>query len=173
MRVGDTISVIDRATGIDYGEAKITEIVLQDGCHNHFRLDRPIKGIADIQDSRVHVLDLVAPGSLIEDCEFHGTYRLRGPIDVKNTYFETKRFWLDTFFMDKIGEGPVPKHIHFSNCRFECDDEKEKYFHIASHRTGSVGEPQYHIEDMVFENCEIPMDTVELGEIDKHYVKFI
>ena len=173
VRVGDTISVIDRATGIDYGEAKIAEIVLQEGSHNHFRLDRPIKGIADIQDSRVHVLDLVAPGSLIEDCEFHGTYRLRGPIDVKNTYFETKRFWLDTFFMDKIGEGPIPKHIHFSNCRFVCDDEKEKYFHIESHRKGNVGEPQYHIEDMVFENCEIPMNTVELGEIDKHYVKFI
>ena len=54
-----------------------------------------------------------------------------------------------------------------------CDDEKEKYFHIESHRKGNVGEPQYHIEDMVFENCEIPMNTVELGEIDKHYVKFI
>ena len=172
VRAGDTISVIDRATGVDYGEAKIAEIVEQGGGHNRFRLETPIKGIEIIIDSRVHVLDLVAPGSLIDNCEFHGTYRLRGPIEVKNTYFETKRFWLDTFFMDKIGEGPVPKHIHFTNCRFECDDESENYFHIESHRTGVEGEPQYHIEDMVFENCEIPMSVVEIGESDKQYVEF-
>lgn len=172
-RVGDTISVIDFATGKDYGEAKIVEIVEREGSHNRFRLDRPIKGVEDIKDSRVHVLDAVSPGSVIEDCEFHGTYRLRGPIDVKNTYFETKRFWLDTWFPGAIGEGPVPKHIHFTNCRFECDDEAEPYFHIESHRVESCDEPQYHIEDMVFENCEIPMSVVEIGESDKSYVKFV
>ncbi len=172
-RVGDTISVIDFATGKDYGEAKIVEIVEREGSHNRFRLDRPIKGIENVVDSRVHVLDLVAPGSVIENCEFHGTYRLRGPIDVKNTHFETKRFWLDTWFPGAIGEGPVPKHIHFTDCKFECDDEAEPYFHIGSHRKASEGEPQYHIEDMIFENCEIPMSVVEIGEIDRAHVKFV
>lgn len=173
VRVGDTISVIDRATGIDYGEAKIVEIVEQSGEHNRFRLDRPIKGIENIEDSRVHVLDMVAPGSLIEDCEFHGTYRLRGPIEVKNTYFETKRFWLDTFFMNKIGEGPVPKHIHFTNCKFETDDEEEYYFHIMAQKDRIAGEPQYHLEDIVFENCDIQMSTLEIQECDRPFVKFI
>ena len=173
VRVGDTISVIDRATGVDYGEYKITEIVEQEGEHNRFRLDRPIKGIENIKDSRVHVLDLVAPGSLIENCEYYGTYRLRGPIEVKNSYFETKRFWLDTFFMEKIGEGPVPKHIHFTNCKFETDDEEEYYFHIKAQKESEVGEPQYHLEDIVFKDCEIPMSTVEIQECDKPYVSFI
>ncbi len=172
VREGDTISVIDFATGIDYGESKIKEIVEQSGSHNRFRLETPILGIENVQDARVHVLDMVAPGSLIENCEFHGTYRLRGPIDVKNTYFETKRFWLDTWFPGEIGEGPVPKHIHFTNCKFETDDEEEPYFHIESHRKSVAGEPQYHIEDMVFENCEIPMSVVEIGESDKPYVEF-
>ncbi len=172
VRVGDTVSVIDFATGIDYGEHKIREIVEQNGSHNRYRLETPIKSIENIENSRVHILEMVAPGSLIEDCEFHGTFRLRGPIEVKNTHFENKRFWLDTWFPSTIGEGPVPKHIHFTSCSFECDNTEEKFFHIESHRADICGEPQYHIEDMVFEDCDIPMETLEIGESDKDHVIF-
>jgi hypothetical protein len=113
---------------------------------------------------------MVAPGSIIENCDFRGTFRLRGPIEIKDTHFEVKRFWID---MDRIGEGPVPKHLHFTNCKFECDDTVNKYFHIRSQRKESVGGPQYHLEDIVFENCDIPMDTLEISDIDKPYIKFI
>ena len=74
---------------------------------------------------------------------------------------------------DTVGEGPVPKHIHFTNCKFETDDEDEYYFHIRAQKESSVGEPQYHLEDIVFKNCEIPMSTLEIQECDKPYVEFI
>jgi hypothetical protein len=75
--------------------------------------------------------------------------------------------------MNKIGEGPVPKHIHFTNCKFETDDEEEYYFHIMAQKDRIVGEPQYHLEDIVFENCDIPMSTLEIQECDRPFVKFI
>ena len=172
VRVGDTVSIIDYATGKDYGEYKIREIVEQQGSHNRYRFKTPVVGIENAKNTRVHVLDMGAPGSLIEDCEFHGTFRLRNPIEVKNTFFENKRFWLDTWFPNAIGEGPVPKHIHFKDCTFVCDDEESKYFHIESHRAGNDGEPQYHIEDIVFENCKMPTDTLEIADSDRDYVIF-
>lgn len=173
VRVGDTVSIVDYDTGIDYGNHKIKEIVSQQGSHNRLRLETPVKGIANAKNTKVHILEMVAPGTIIENCDFRGTFRLRGPIEVKDTHFEVKRFWIDTFYVGNIGEGPVPKHIHFTNCKFECDDTVNKYFHIESQRNDSVGEPQYHLEDIVFKNCDIPMDTLDIGEIDKPYVKFI
>ena len=173
VRVGDTVSIVDYDTGIDYGNHKIKEIVEQNGNHNRYRFETKFKGIENAKNTKVHVLEMVAPGTVIENCDFRGTFRLRGPIEIKDTYFEVKRFWIDTFYVGSIGEGPVPKHIHFTNCKFECDDTVNKYFHIESQRNASIGEPQYHLEDIVFKNCDIPMDTLDIAEIDKPYVKFI
>jgi hypothetical protein len=65
VRVGDTISVIDRATGVDYGEAKIVEIVDQSGEHNRFRLDRPTTTIlADVRSISLLMSALVSASLL-------------------------------------------------------------------------------------------------------------
>lgn len=175
VRVGDRISVIDLESGIDYDESTIVEIVEQEGHHNRFRFDKPFsQGIECAKRPKAHVLEMVAPGAEIENCDFRGTFRFRGPIDIRNTHFEVKRFWIDMFIPnDRVGEGPVPKHIHFTNCKFETDDENEYYFHILAQKDSAEGEPQYHLEDIVFKNCEIPMSTVEIQECDRPYVKFI
>ena len=175
VRVGDTLSIIDLETGVDYGESTIVEIVEQEGHHNRFRFDKPFApGVESAKRSKAHVLEMVAPGAEIENCEFRGTFRFRGPIEIRDTYFEVKRFWIDMFIPnDTVGEGPVPKHIHFTNCKFETDDEEEYYFHISAQKDSSMGEPQYHLEDIVFKNCEIPMSTLEIQECDRPYVEFI
>ena len=174
VRVGDTLSIIDLETGVDYGESTVVEIVQQEGHHNRYRLDKPFVGLENAKKPKVHVLELVAPGSEIENCEFRGTFRFRGPIEIRDTYFEVKRFWIDMEMpCATVGEGPVPKHIHFTNCRFETDDDKEYYFHIRAQKESAVGAPQYHLEDIVFKNCEIPMSTLEIRESDRPYVEFI
>lgn len=175
VRVGDRISVIDLESGIDYGESTIVEIVEQEGHHNRFRFDKPFaSGVEGAKRPKAHVLEMVAPGALIENCDFRGTFRFRGPIEVSDTYFEVKRLWIDMFMPnDVIGEGPIPKHIHFTNCRFETDDEEEYYFHIMAQKDRITDEKQYHLEDIVFKNCEIPMNTVEIQDCDRPFVEFI
>lgn len=169
VRVGDTVSFFDYDTGRDFGEAVISEIVAQQGGHNHFRFETPIKGIRAGDQIKAHVLDLVAPGSLITGCDFRGTFRFRGPIEIENTHFYVARFWLD---LCMPVEGPVPKHIHFKNCEFVCDDEENPYFHIVAQKASASEEPQYHIEDLVFENCRLPRQTFEIAESDQPYVSF-
>lgn len=169
VQVGDVVSFIDLDTGRDYGESVISEIVEQKDGHNHFRFEAPVKGIKAGDNIKAHVLTMVSPGSVIKNCDFRGTFRFRGPIDIKDSHFYVARCWLDMFMPF---EGPVPKHIHFNNCDIVCDDETEPYFHVIAQKNGAEGEPQYHIEDMVFENCRLPIKTFEISEADRPYVIF-
>lgn len=169
VRVGDTVSFIDLDTGIDYGESVISEVVKREGSHNHFKFATPIKGIKSGDNIKAHVLDMVSPNSEIKNCDFRGTFRFRGPIDISDTHFYVARFWLDMFMPY---EGPVPKHIHFTDCDFVCDDVVNPYFHVIAQKNSVSGEPQYHLDDIVFENCKLPRDTFEINESDKPYVIF-
>lgn len=78
---------------------------------------------------------MVAPGSVIEGCDFRGTFRFRGPIEIRNSYFYVARMWIDLF---SPYEGPVPQGVHFTGCRFVCDDEEALYFHLESQRRGTA-----------------------------------
>lgn len=167
VAAGDVISFIDYETGEDLGETVISETVDQTGSHNRFKLKAPIKGIRAGENIKAHIETLVAPGSEITDCDFRGTFRFRGPIEIKNSHFYVARFWID---LCMPVEGPVPKHIHFTNCNFDCDDNVNPYFHIISQRLASNGKNQYHLEDIVFKNCRLPRDTFEIAESDRPYV---
>ena len=169
VRVGDTVSFINLDTGHDYGESVIEEIVERKGSHNRFRFKTPIKNIESGDNVKAHVLEMVSPGSEIINCDFRGTFRFRGPVTIKDSYLYVVRFWIDMFMPY---EGPVPKHIHFKNCELVCDDEVNPYFHIVAQKKSSVGEKQYHIEDVVFENCKLPINTFEISADDKKYVEF-
>ncbi len=168
-RVGDTVSFMDFDTGRDMGSAKITEIVLREGSHNRFKFDRPIKGIFASRNMKAHVEDLVAPGSEINHCDYRGTFRFRGPIEIKDSHFYVARMWID---LEMPVEGPVPKHVHFRNCDFVCDDDKDIYFHVRAQKKEAIGEPQYHLEDILFENCALPRATFEIPESDRPFVVF-
>ena len=169
VRVGDVVSFIDLDTGVDLGESVISEIVRREGSHNHFKFETPIKNIKAGDNIKAHVLTMICPNSEINDCDFRGTFRFRGPIDIKNSHFYVARCWIDMFMPY---EGPVPKHIHFTNCDFDCDDEENIYFHVVAQKNDSIGEPQYHLEDIVFDNCRLPIKTFDINESDKPYVIF-
>jgi hypothetical protein len=44
---------------------------------------------------------------------------------------------------------------------------------LFSVNQAALGSAGIDVNDMVFENCEIPMSVLEIGESDKPYVKFI
>lgn len=169
IRVGDTVSFINIDTGHDYGESVISEIVERKASHNHFKFKTPIKNIEAGDNVKAHVLDMVSPGSEIINCDFRGTFRFRGPVTIENSYLYVVRMWIDMFMPY---EGPVPKHIHFKNCEIVCDDEVNPYFHIVAQKESSTGENQYHIEDVVFENCKLPVNTFDISADDKKYIEF-
>lgn len=169
VRVGDTVSFINFDTGHDYGESVIEEIVERRGSHNRFRFKTPIKNIEAGDNVKAHVLDMVSPYSEIIDCDFRGTFRFRGPLNVTNSYFYVVRCWID---MCMPVEGPVPKHIHFKNSELVCDDEVNPYFHVVAQKKSSESNNQYHLEDIVFENCKLPINTFEISADDKKYIEF-
>lgn len=167
VQIGDKFSFIDYETGRDFGEAEVAQIVEQNGKHNHFKFKTPIINIKSGDNIKAYDIAAAAPGSVIKDCDFRGTFRFRGPIEIVNSHFYVARCWID---LCMPVEGPVPKHIHFTNCEFVCDDEENPYFHIVSQRISGIADNQYHIEDVVFRNCKLPRKTFEIAETDKPYV---
>ncbi len=167
VRPGDTVEFFDFETGEDLGSSEICEIVRQEQSHNVYRFKTPIAGIRAGENIKAHVVSLGSPGSEITHCDFRGTFRFRSPIEITHTHFYAARFWID---LCMPVEGPVPKHIHFTDCDFVCDDEENPYFHIVAQKKTAAAQRQYHLEDIVFKNCRLPLKTLEIAESDRPYV---
>jgi hypothetical protein len=169
LQPGDTMTVFDEDTGELLGSSSLREVVEQSGSVNRIRLTDPIPNIREGEHIRVCFDSMVAPGSEILSCDFRGTMRFRGPITIRDCYFYVARMWIDLCIPV---EGPIPRGIHFTNCRFDCDDQKEVYFHVESQRRGSSGQNQYHLENIVFEKCALSPANFGIGVADAPYVKF-
>ncbi len=169
VKSGDVVEFFDFETGEDLGRSEICEIVRQEQSHNVYRFKNPIAGIRAGENIKAHVVTMVSPGSKITHCDFRGTFRFRGPIEIRHTHFYVARFWID---LCMPVEGPVPKHIHFTDCDFVCDDEENPYFHIIAQKKEATAQKQYHLEDIVFDHCKLPIGTLEIAESDRPYVIF-
>lgn len=167
---GNTVSLINMETGEDYGEAIVEEVVSQENGHNIIKFFTPFEMISAGRDVKAHVLDCVAPGSEIKHCDFRGTFRFRGPLEVTDSHIFNTCSWIDVC---EPVEGPVPKHIHVRNCVFECDDDFNKYLYIEAPRNNIPEKNAYHIEDIVFDNCVLPMNSLDISEYDRPFVKII
>ncbi len=167
---GNTVSVINMETGEDYGEAIVSEVVNQENGHNIIRFHTPFRDMKAGRAVKAHVLDCVAPGSEIVNCDFHGTFRFRGPIEIRDSHIFNTCSWID---LCAPVEGPIPKHIHVKNCVFECDDNINRYLHIEAQRENIPEKNAYHIEDITFEDCVIPSSSINVAEYDRPYVSFI
>jgi len=170
VAAGDVISFIDTANGRDFGTARIAEVIWQKEGHNRFLLEEEVPDLYAAESVKAHVLTLASPGSVIENCDFRGTFRFRSPIEIRNSHFYVARMWID---MALPLEGPVPEHIHFTDCDFTCDDAKSPYFHIVSQREGATAPRQYRIRDLVFRNCTLPRACFDIAESDREGVAFL
>ena len=169
LKPGDTLTVIDEDTGALIGSSAVRRVIQQEGEHNRILLTVPLPGIRAGEHMKVCFDSMVAPGSVIQNCDFRGTFRFRGPIEIRDSFFYVARMWIDLF---SPYEGPVPQKVHFTNCRFVCDDEKNQYFHLESQRRGEGGNPPYHLEDIRFTGCRLCPANFQIAEQDRAYVVF-
>lgn len=165
---GDTFSIVDTETGRDYGTAVVREVVRQEDGHNVIRFCTPFRGVSAGENIFAFDLDNVAPGSIIEDCDFRGTFRFRGPIEIRHSDLYVARMWIDMY--ERL-EGPVPRDVCFRDCTLTCDDEENPYFHIVAQKKSVQTEQPYHLENIVFEHCRLPVKTLEIDPLDKPYVR--
>lgn len=112
--VGDTLEVYDHITGKYYGTATVVE-----NKEDTNYLDVPFKGIENNPNIRINCPNLAAPGSKIKNCHIVGTGRLKGEIEVTDTYFDVLVLWL---MHECDYEGPIPKKMVFRNCIFDNGD---------------------------------------------------
>ncbi len=178
LEAGDTITLINEATGAFVGRTKIKEVVEQQGVKNHVIVEDPLE--MNGYGTAVYVDSLGQPGSVIRNCKITGTYRFRTPVTVENCTLNTLYAWIDNI---PSVEGPIPRDITFKNCKFKAlkaPDPKVSYmsdkYMMQLGTTCAIGsgvQPHYYAENILFEDCDIDPDLINfMGDTaDVSFVK--
>ena len=105
------------------------------------------------------------PGSIIRNCTVNGTLRFRSPVTVEDSTLNLMYAWIDN--LPNI-EGPVPRDIHFKNCRItkvqaplavDSYVSPDRIMVIGSYCTdGRV--PEYKCTNITFEDCEVNHNAI-------------
>lgn len=166
LEPGEKVMIINQKSGEILADTEIAAVIAQSSNGNNIISFRdPIKN----PETGEHVLilfpGLVAPGSLVENCWFNGTWRFRGPILIRDSYFYNRRMWLDIY---STWEGPIPWDITFKNCEFDFDKEpeNEKFVHLSAYNE-NISETSYHVKNIRFVDCKIDPDKFEIGTGDE------
>ncbi len=165
IKAGDELHVIDVETGEDCGTAKVKRVVRQSNDENVFVLEKPLELL---NNSGVSMLaffkNRCAPGSVITNCNFNGTFRFRGPLTIKDSTFFNMRTWIDLY---GATEGPVPENITYRNCTINSGSGASFIIGVNSGNTGQNG---YHVKDILFEDCVLDSKSLSIYESDEAYV---
>lgn len=161
IKPGDPLRVIDTATGLDCGTVTVKSVVSQKNGTDIISVNGSLSNIgSDLSGIAAYFTNRCAPGSVITDCDFNGTFRFRGPLTVENTKLYNMNIWID---VEKLIEGPVPGNILFSGCEISGKGN----FYIDSY---SKSENGYHIGDISFRNCILNDAKLRIGENDTSFV---
>ncbi len=165
IKAGDELSVIDAETGEDCGTAKVKRIIRQSNDENVFVLEKPLERL---NNSGVSMLaffkNRCAPGSVITNCDFNGTFRFRGPLTIQNSEIFNLRTWIDVYGST---EGPVPENITYRNCTISSGAGTT---FIIGANSGNTGKNGTHVKDILFENCTLDSNSLSVYESDEAYV---
>ena len=161
LKKGDKMTIININTGEILAETTVSRVVRQSGSDNIVVMSDSFANMPTGENIKVLFDGLVAPGSVIENCWFDGTFRFRGPITITNTTFVVKRLWLDILVENWL-EAPVPRDIIFKNCKLYFENDTSKFVHATSYNN-NVSENAYHIKNILFENCVVNPDCFEIG----------
>lgn len=154
---GDIVTVTDTVEGKMISRRnRIRKVIEQHGADIRIALEEPLPADMRLENCKVAVESLCAPGSTIEDCYVAGTVRFRGPITVRRTHFKLLVLWLEN---ECDIEGPIPRDMLFEDCTFEGEypvRERylEKYISIKTCQK-APGLPSYKCENIRFRRCRI------------------
>lgn len=109
---GDRVTLYNEKTGRMVGRTTIKEVVTQSGADNHIIVEDPLP--RNNVNVSIAVDSVSQPGSIIRNCTVNGTLRFRSPVTVEDSTLNLMYAWIDN--LPNI-EGPVPRDIHFKNCR--------------------------------------------------------
>lgn len=147
---GEPVVIWNLKTGKLLGRTKIKSVV--DYEKNHYILEDPIDSSQTGEDVKLCVESHIAPGSVIKNCDFRGTLRIKCNHTVKDSKLYLLRMWID---FAKDWEGPLPHDVLFENVDFYVDDPDDKTYIISCYnsvfdkKTGDC----YRLENIVFRNC--------------------
>lgn len=164
LKKGDKVTILNVETGEIIATTSISRLIRSAGSDNIVELEDAINNLPSGENIKVVFESLVAPGSVIENCSFNGTYRFRGPITVSDTTFVTKRLWLDVLNENWL-EGPIPKNMLFKNCTFVFESSNSTYVHASAYNK-NTSDSAYHLENIVFDNCMIDQSCFDIGTGD-------
>ena len=157
IRKGDLISFFDTASGERIGTGTVKRAIPSDSIMKVI-LEEPLQAVVD---------SLAAPGSVIWNCNFHGTFRFRSPIYIVGSRLHVTRMWLN---VEAPWEGPVTNHVLFSNCEFTFDNEKEVFIHVGSKNDKwEKADDPYRVRKIIFFHCKIRQNAAEIGEAEQKY----
>lgn len=165
MLAGDTLQIYDETNAAFCEKVKIKEVISQSGSDNHIVIDRDLPELTE--GFSVAVLDQAQSGSEINDCYINGTWRFATPTTIRRCTFDTIFAWIQNIVNV---EGPVPEHIKFEECSFrhiKAPDPmdsfiRDDYMLSIGVNTRNAVVPGFSVKDIVFENCHINTDEVEL-----------
>lgn len=163
LKKGDKLTIIDTTTGQLIGTTTVSRVMKQSGSDNRIKLTDKLPGLKEGENILVFFDSMVAPGSEIKNCDLDGTFRFRGPLTVSDTKIYNRRMWIDIFGST---EGPVPQNIVFQNSPITLDSTAGIYFHISSYNNNTSASA-YHIKNVVFQNCGVSRDNMEIGAGDQ------
>ena len=153
IQEGDTVEVIEPYTGKFCGEARVVEVI----ANNRIRIDR------DLQlegGEYLYSKQLANPGTTVTNCEFAGTYRIKGSSTFENCKFDVLTMWFGYSGQNSRVEGPVGQGITFNNCAFTATMHPEGSVVIGFGCETIGGDPntEYQVRDIVFNKCNFAYD---------------
>ena len=169
---GGTVSIYDTVNGkIISEENPICEIIKQYGADIVIRLKEELCDF-DLKNAKLIFENYAAPGSTVDNCIIKGTVRFRGPLTVRDSYFDLLLMWIEN---ECDIEGPVPKNMKYINCDFKsvypvCERYMENYISLATTQI-YPGYPEYKLKNILFEDCRL--DSQYLYVEPGNDVKFV
>ncbi len=163
LRAGDRVTLYNEKTGRMVGRTTIKEVVTQSGADNHIIVEDLLP--RNNVNVSIAVDSVSQPGSIIRNCTVNGTLRFRSPVTVEDSTLNLMYAWIDN--LPNI-EGPVPRDIHFKNCRItkvqaplavDSYVSPDRIMVIGSYCTdGRV--PEYKCTNITFEDCEVNHNAI-------------
>ena len=165
LRVGDTVTLLNEATGAFVGRTTIKEVKTVNS--------KPWVVVNDTLSGlevgvAVYVDSLGQPNSVIKNCTIRGTYRFRTPLTVENCEIDQLYAWIDTY---PGNEGPIPRNITFKDCTFNpikpsTEQISAGYISYISDTymmqigtRSSAANTEYKTENIQFINCKLKDGT--------------